>query len=301
MNDVVCLMPYSDRLFVDLHCHSTCSDGTLPPRVLARRAKQAGLSAFVLTDHDTAAGCAEAAAVAAELGIDFLPGIELSCDYPRPGTLHLLGYGIDPASPSLADLSRRMVAGRNERNERIVTALQKLGVRIDMDEVRQVAKGEVIGRPHIAEALLRKRIVSHRGEAFTRYLGNGGLAFEDRDQLTPAQAIAAVHAAGGLAVVAHPFQLRKENYAQLRGAIKHLADQGLDGIETLHSDHRDSLVAELEEIARELGLLVTGGSDFHGSNKPHIKLGRAGRRRIPRERYDALKAALAARGASKSA
>src|SRR5690349_10705441 len=142
--------------FVDLHCHSTASDGTMSAVEVVRLAKESGLSAIALTDHDTVSGIGPAASAAVELGIDFLPGIEISAEYPNPGTLHLLGYGINPQSKTLQDLTRRLVEGRDNRNPRIIAKLQELGVAISMEEVEAQAAGGVIGRPHIAAVMVRK-------------------------------------------------------------------------------------------------------------------------------------------------
>src|SRR5829696_4644392 len=160
--------------YVDLHCHSTASDGTLPPRDVARLAKESNLTALALTDHDTVAGCAEAADEAKKLGLDFLPGIEISAEYPHPGTMHILGYGVDPESPSLRDLTRKLLEGRDNRNPRIVQKLQELGVSITMEEVEAEAgkdkdPASVVGRPHIAAILNRKGYVSSIKQAFDKY------------------------------------------------------------------------------------------------------------------------------------
>src|SRR4051794_26642876 len=263
--------------YVDLHCHSTASDGTVSPTELVRLAKDSGLSAIVLTDHDTSAGCAEADAEARRVGIDFLCGIEISCHYPRPGTMHLLGYGIDPSSPRLRNLTKTLIEGRDRRNDEMVRRLNDIGIPITLDDVRNEAGGQVIGRPHIAAALVRRGIVSNTGEAFRHYIGSGGTVWVDKEQLSARQAIEMIHEAHGLAVLAHPTQLRKTNDAQLACAIKDLADLGLDGLEVIHSDHRESFIDKMMDFAKRYGLLMTGGSDFHGAAKPHIQLGRAGR------------------------
>ncbi len=280
------------QTFVDLHCHSTASDGTLPPREVVRLAKEANLSGMSLTDHDTIAGIADASDEAKKLGIDFIPGIEISCHYPRPGTMHLLGYGVDPNSTILRDMTRTLIGGRDDRNAKVIDALQKQGVSISMQEVEEAAKGDVLGRPHIARVLQRKGYVTSIKQAFDKYLGQGGSAFFDKEQLTARQAIAMIRDAHGIPVLAHPVQLRKENSAQLETEIKNLADLGLGGIEVIHSDHRDSMIVEFEELAKRYNLLPTGGSDFHGSNKPHIQLGLAGTHRIPRAYFDALEKCL---------
>lgn len=274
--------------FVDLHCHSTASDGTQSPTQLIDLAKRQELSAIALTDHDTVAGVAEAAKRAAEVGIDFLPGIEISASFPHPGTLHLLGYGIDPHSPELASLSAHLMAGRDDRNPKIVARLQELGLKITMSEVESAAGGGVIGRPHVAGVLLKKGYVNSIKQAFDVYLGQGGSAYFDKERLRPADAIARIRESGGVAVLAHPSQLRTQNAAELHRVVKSLVDQGLAGIETLHSDHTDAQIAAYNALAKKYGLLRTGGSDYHGGNKPKILLGKAGGRRVPRELFDDL-------------
>jgi hypothetical protein len=277
-----------DSRWIDLHCHSTASDGTLSPEDLVRLAKKIGLSALALTDHDTIAGIPAAAAEAAKLGIDFLPGIEISSEYPRPGTMHLLGYGIDPQSKILTDLTRTLIEGRDTRNLKIVAQLNAMGIPITLQEIKDVAGGKVIGRPHFAEVLVRRGVVSNKQEAFDRYLGQGGRVFTDKEQLTPRRAIEMILQSGGMPVLAHPSQLKKENNAQLENAIKELIDFGLMGIEVIHSDHSDAQVDFLTRLANRYNLLKTGGSDFHGGNKPTIQLGKAAGRQIPRAFFDAL-------------
>ena len=260
----------------------------MSPTDVVKLGKDSGLSAMSLTDHDTIAGVAEAASAAQTFGIDFISGIELSCLYPRPGTMHLLGYGIDIQSPALAELTRILIEGRDRRNELMVRKMHDSGIPITLKELEDIAGGDVIGRPHMAKLLVDKNIVSNTAEAFRVYLGTGGSAWIDKEQLTARQAIEMVHDSGGLAVLAHPSQLRKTNDAQLRAAIKDLVDLNLDGIEVIHTDHRESFFDKLIDIAKKYDLLMTGGSDFHGANKPYIKLGKAGRRHVPREFFDQL-------------
>lgn len=274
-------------LYVDLHCHSTASDGTLPPREVVRLARQQGLSALALTDHDTIGGIAEAADEAAKIGLDFLPGIEISCDYP-PGTMHILGYGVDSESPVLKDMTTKLLEGRDTRNPKIVQKLQELGVSITMEEVEQEAAGGVIGRPHIAAILLRKGYVSSIKQAFNEYLAPGGKAYFDKERLSSKQALSMIHDSGGLPVLAHPIQLRYQNDAQLENVVKNLLDEGLAGIEVLHSDHNQELTAKYTKLADKYHLLKTGGSDFHGTNKSAINLGYAAGHRVPRTFYEAL-------------
>src|SRR5439155_4309084 len=267
----------------------------LPPRELVRLAKQSNLTALALTDHDTVAGCADAADEAKQLAIDFLCGIEISAEYPHPGTMHILGYGVDPDSPQLKNLTQILIAGRDNRNPKIVAKLNDLGVAVTMKEWEDEAKGVVLGRPHLAAVLARKGYVSSIKQAFDKYIGQGAPAYFDKERLPPKQAIERIGAAGGLAVLAHPIQLRTSNDAQLEQLIKNLADMGLAGIEVLHSDHDPTLIDKYTRLADRFGLLKTGGSDFHGANKKDIALGLAAGRRIPREMFDRLRERIATR------
>jgi 3',5'-nucleoside bisphosphate phosphatase len=279
--------------FVDLHCHSTASDGTLPPQAVVRLAVERGLSAIALTDHDTVAGVDPAAAEAEKVGIDFLSGIEISAEFPYPGTLHLLGYGIDPKFESLKNLTTTLLAGRDNRNPRMIAKLNEMGVSVTMQEWQAEARGAVLGRPQLAAILHRKGYVSSIKQAFDKYLGQGAPAYVDKERLPPSRAIELVLQSGGVPVLAHPVQLRCENDAQLDRIIRELREQGLRGIECIHSDHDAALVKKYESIADRLNLLKTGGSDFHGTNKTNIDLGTANGRRIPRQWFDALASAAA--------
>jgi predicted metal-dependent phosphoesterase TrpH len=280
--------------YVDLHCHSTASDGTLPPAEVVRLAKQSGLTGLALTDHDTIGGVEAAAAEAQRVGLDFLPGIEISCEYPPPGTMHILGYGVDPTSPTLRDLTRRLLEGRDNRNPRIIQKLNELGVSITMREVEEEAKATAadsnkpIGRPHIAAVLLRKGYVSSIKQAFDKYLAQGGAAYFDKERLTMREAMDLIRQSGGMPVLAHPVQLRTQNDSELERVVKDLVDLGLVGLEVIHSDHDQRMVDTYTHLATTYGLLKTGGSDFHGTNKKDIHLGVANGRRIPREFLDRL-------------
>ncbi len=278
---------------VDLHCHSTASDGTLAPAAVVQLAKDRGLSALALTDHDTIAGVAEAAAEANKIGVDFLPGIEISAEFPHPGTMHLLGYGVDPHSQNLHDLTKTLLAGRDNRNPKIIAKLREMGLDVTMEEWHAESNGPVLGRPQLAAILLRKGYVTSIKQAFDKYIGQGAPAYADKERLSPAKAIAMILESGGLPVLAHPIQLRTQNDAQLQQIVKDLVDMGLRGIEVIHSDHDAQMIAKYEGYAAQYGLLKTGGSDFHGTNKANINLGIANGRRIPREWFDKLVEALA--------
>ncbi len=295
--------------FCDLHLHSTASDGTDAPEALPRLCKAAGLSAFALTDHDTTAGVAACAAAAKRIKIDFVPGIELSANPDLAGTgrpvgsLHLLGHFIDPDHPHLAEISQRLRRARAQRNPLMIEKLNGLGVRITYEEVLELAAGgagkalaedAIVGRPHIGQVLVNKGYVKSIHEAFARYIGSEGAAYARRDLLTAAEAIEAIHAAGGLATLAHPVQLEIADAAALEHFIAQLVDLKLDGLETRHSDHTAGDVKRFEKLAARFKLLTTGGSDYHGSRKT-ITLGS---QRVPRSAYDALAAAQAAQLAS---
>jgi len=271
-------MPKQD-LTADLHIHSTASDGEWPPEQVVDCAADAGLSAVALTDHDTVAGLAEAAEAAVEdPELTFIPGVEVSAAFPH-GTLHILGLCIDPAGEGLAGLTARLIEARNDRNPQIIAKLQSMGLDIGMEDVLVQAgvadqADGVVGRAHIAAVLVRKRYARDLADAFRRYLGPGAPAFVDKERLSPAQAVAAIHQARGLAILAHPVQLQFANFAECERMVRTLQDAGMDGLEAYHSDHSDVQTRFFLDLARRLGMPVTGGSDYHGSAKPEVHLGR---------------------------
>jgi 3',5'-nucleoside bisphosphate phosphatase len=293
----------NEPFVVDLHCHSTASDGTMSPADVVRRARQSGLSALALTDHDTLAGVPEAGREANRLGLDFLTGIEVTCAFPRPGTMHVLGYGLDPASTAARKLTATLGAARDERMDLMIGRLNHLGLNVSRAEVEagMDGTGGSIGRPHVARVLLAKGYVHSTRDAFERYLGGGGAAYVDTSPLAPEQVITLIREAGGLASLAHPYQLRRREWSQLEALVRELAGQGLEGVETHHSSHTDEQVQRLTRLADRLDLLTTGGSDFHGSNKPWIRLGEVGRRTIPRAFYDAVVERIDSRRAVRAA
>ena len=268
----------------DLHTHSTASDGTDPPAALARKAADIGLTALALTDHDTTAGLTDCEAACLDAGVRFVPGIELSADPGslranakdgRVGTLHILGLAIDPQADHLGRIQARLRQARAERNPELVANLQELGFDITYDQVLEIAGGDdqstIVGRPHIAQALVNAGVVDSVSEAFDRYIGEGRPAYTRKDRLPPEEAIEAIHAAGGVAILAHPVQL-KLSPDDLATAIGTLIDAGLDGLEVHHSDHGDQDVTQLRALADRHGLLTSGGSDYHGDRKS-IELG----------------------------
>lgn len=271
-------------MYCDLHAHSTASDGTDAPGDLPRLAKAAGLKAIALTDHDTTAGLAEFLAAAKKARIKAVPGIELSADpsvlhaepdkVARLGTLHILGYFIDPESAHLAEIEARLREARAQRNPEMIERLKELGMNIDYEEVIEAAGGAggIVGRPHIGQVMMRKGYVKSIHEAFTRYIGQGGEAYVRKDRLSAEEAINAIHEAEGLAVLAHPTQLGIDHADELEHAVAKLKNLGLDGIETRHSDHEPRDTERFMKLAEKLNLLTTGGSDYHGSRKT-VELG----------------------------
>jgi hypothetical protein len=268
------------RRFVDLHTHTTASDGSIAPAELVRLADAERLAAVAVTDHDTTDGLTDARASATRFPrLALVPGVEISVAY-EPGTMHVLGLGIAEGSTPMRELTDWYRAARRERNPRIIAKLQAMGLPVDMDDVLAVARapggraGTIISRVHIAETLRRKGCVTTTAEAFDRYIGSHAPAYVHKRRRQPADAIAQIRAAGGTAVLAHPVQLRCDGPRQLEQILRQLMDAGLEGIEVYHTDHSDQQTRHYLELARRLGLVVTGGSDLHGLVRSAAKLGR---------------------------
>ncbi len=257
---------------VDLHVHSTASDGTLTPSELVAHAAEAGLAALALTDHDTTAGCAEAIAAGTAQGIEVVPGIEISARRER-GTLHIVGLFINPDDAQLQMRCAQMRAERARRNERIVAQLNDLGVEVTLEDVAAKCRGDVMGRPHIAALLIERGHVATSEEAFDRYLAKGRPAYFPKAVFDPAESIALIHDAGGVAVLAHPSLLNCESEEAFSAAVAELAAHGLDAIETQWSTATDEEMQMAKRIAERHGLLHSGGSDFHGGPKPNVQIG----------------------------
>ncbi|WP_199551827.1 PHP domain-containing protein [Streptomyces sp. N35] len=250
---------------IDLHTHSTASDGTDTPAELVRKAGDAGLDVVALTDHDTTRGHAEAVKALPE-GLTLVTGAELSCRLNGTG-LHLLAYLFDADDPALLAERELVRDDRVPRARAMVGKLQELGVDIEWEHVARIAGDGSLGRPHIAEALVELGVVPTVSDAFTAdWLANGGRAYVDKHELDPFEAIRLVKAAGGVTVFAHPLAVKRGEVVPVE-AIARLAEAGLDGIEADHMDHEPATRARLKGLAGELGLLATGSSDYHGSRK----------------------------------
>lgn len=260
------------RARYDLHLHSTASDGTLRPREVVALAAERGLAGIALTDHDTTAGVAEAQGMASALGLRCIAGVELSCTTEGAQLVHLLGYFVDPEEPRLLSLFDRMREQREERAQEIVERLRALGAAVTYTDVLQESGEAPPGRPHIARAMVRCGVIREVEDAFTEaWFGPGGRAWVERDGVPIDEAIAAVHGAGGAAVFAHPGARSADGVREI--AVRHAATHGLDGIEVDHPDHDGDAVRRCVDLASELGLVQTAGSDDHGGEASRSRLG----------------------------
>ncbi len=260
---------------IDLHTHTTASDGTLAPAGLVGYAAEKKLTGVSVTDHDTVEGLQEAIDASASLGIMFVPGIEISAETDDlPGsTLHILGYYINHADERFLKGVGVLQDARDERNPKIIQKLQALGIPITIEEVAEVAETGQIGRPHFARVLVDKGFVKSAGEAFGRYLQKGAAAYVDKFRFQPRAAIELIREAGGIPVLAHPATLACRSSGELEEYAKKLTGFGLMGIEVYYSDHSAKQAKLYSTLARRLGLLMTGGSDFHGATIKDIDLG----------------------------
>jgi predicted metal-dependent phosphoesterase TrpH len=256
---------------VDLHVHSSASDGAFPPREVVRQAKEMGLKAIAVTDHDTTAGTAEALAAGREFGIEVIPGVEISAEFEE-GACHVLGYFVDPDDVPLGEILLEARTGRDTRNVEILHRLAVLGLPVTMADVTGETEGGVVTRAHFARALLKRGYVKTWDEAFDKYLSRGKPAYVHRARLGPEEAIRGIRGAGGIAVLAHPRQLNR-GVAETGEWIERLAQAGLDGVETQTPDHGANLMRHYQEAAARLGLLETGGTDWHGRADADIVLG----------------------------
>jgi predicted metal-dependent phosphoesterase TrpH len=257
---------------IDLHSHSNASDGALSPTELVKYAREKGLVAIAITDHDTVEGVEEALTAGKEFALEVVPGIEISAEFPEE-TMHILGYYMDSKDQKFIDNISVLQKARAERNPRIVKNLQKLGLNIEYDEILKEAGSGQVGRPHFAKVLLNKGYVKTTQQAFNRYLKKGAPGYEDKFRFQPEAAISHILSAGGLPVLAHPATLRCKTEDDLETEIKKLISYGLKGIEAYYSDHTNSQTEVYIKLADKYGLFITGGSDFHGHNVKGIDLG----------------------------
>lgn len=274
--------------YVDLHTHSTASDGIYSPAELLQRAKDVGLRVLALTDHDNTGGLEEAAQAARSLDIDLIPGIEINTDVSG-GEVHVLGYFIEYQRPEFQAVLKVLRDARERRGQRMVELLNEHGIHISWDRVREIAQGAV-GRPHVAKALLEVGYVQSIGEAFDKYIGTGRYAYVPRYKLTPEHAVRLIASASGLPVIAHPIDL--PGLDELRSWLPGLCEAGMVGLETYYGQYTPENERELLALANEYDLIPTGGSDFHG---PGIHPTPLGGHYVPFESVERLKAEAAKR------
>jgi len=283
---------------IDLHTHTTASDGTCSPTELVKLASEVGLEAIAVTDHDTLSGLDEAQAAGQLFGVEVIPGCELSLELEEGiGWLHMVALWVPQDAKSLNDAFEWVIERRRNRNHEIVEQLRKQGISITYEAVAARAEGTV-GRPHFAQELVSLGVASDVKEAFRVWIGDYGRAYVPKRKLKPKQALDILNEIGATSILAHPFALnmKPQDVDELLGKLKAM---GLDGIEVYYSEHSDVEVKRYKELAEKHDLLLSGGSDFHGTNKPHIALGKGrGKLDVPSELLEKMKARRREQGLS---
>ena len=267
--------------FADLHLHTQFSDGTFTPEELVLRAQNAGLACIALTDHDTVEGCARAAAACADVKMEFISGAELTAEH-EDTEVHILGYFLDTKNPVLLDRIGKFQAVRQNRIREMCAALNQLGIPLKAEAVFALANCKSPGRPHVARALVKEKLIGNLDEAFEKYLKKGRPAWVPKTKMSALEGVELIHEAGGLAVMAHPGLNRTDDI------IPGLVKAGLDGIECFHTKHSTVMAERYLEIAEKYDLLVTGGSDCHGFSKKAPLIGTV---KLPYEHIEKLFAA----------
>ncbi|MBE7017928.1 MAG: PHP domain-containing protein [Ruminococcaceae bacterium] len=257
--------------FIDLHIHTTASDGSLSPSEAVALAAKAGMKAIAITDHDTAEGIGEAAGAAVKFGIELVPGIELSVDYKGRG-IHILAYFIDTENEHLRRLLDWVISERERRNKLIARAMREDGIDVSLDALHKKNPDSVIGRPHFAAELVNAGLVKSVKEGFDKYLSPGGRYYRKREYIPMDMAFDALSKCGAKAVFAHPLQYRF-SHTELLELTALLKEKGIVGMECIYSVYSPEESAYLKSLAADFELCVTGGSDFHGAGKPHISIG----------------------------
>ncbi len=268
--------------FADLHLHTQFSDGTFTPEELVLYAQKSGLACIALTDHDTVEGCARAASACAAVKMEFIPGAELTAEHEET-EVHILGYFLDTNNQVLLERIARFQSVRQNRIREMVAALNQLGIPLKAEAVFALASCKSPGRPHVARALVKEKLIGNLDEAFEKYLKKGRPAWVPKTKMSALEGVELIHQAGGLAVMAHPGLNRSDDI------IPALVRAGLDGIECFHTKHSTVMAERYLEIAEKYGLLVTGGSDCHGFSKNRPLIGTV---KLP---YDHVKKLYAAK------
>lgn len=276
---------------IDLHTHTTASDGSLAPAELVKAAKDAGLKAVAITDHDTIDGLPEALEAGRRLSLEVVPGVEISVQRGQnPGGMHMLGLFVDHTEPGLVDALKRLQEARAQRNPKMVARLNELGIPLTMEEVKSFAGDGQVGRPHFAQALVKRGVVPDVNQAFNRFLAAGKPAYVPKFRFQPHEALAMLRKAKALAVLAHPGLLHLPD-TETEFLLRELKEKGLEGVEAQYSEHDTAFRIFMESLAARLDLAISGGTDFHGAAKPAIRLGTGkGDLRVYPEVLAALKA-----------
>jgi predicted metal-dependent phosphoesterase TrpH len=278
---------------VDLHLHTTASDGVRTPSEIVNYAKDKGLQAIAITDHDTIEGLDEGLSEGDRIGFEVIPGVEISAEH-SPGSMHLLGYFLDIYHPLLGGKLNYLQKARAERNPKIIENLNRLGVRINYEEVVKASGGGQVGRPHFAQVLMEKGYVRSFQEAFDRFLGKRAPAYVDKIRFKPKEAISFIREAGGVAVLAHPKTLGMSDFIALERIVFELMEAGLKGMEVYYPEHSSLEVAQFKALSARCGLLMTGGTDYHGIEKENLDIGVGrGEMRLPYSLVEGLKAVRA--------
>ena len=271
--------------FADLHLHTQFSDGTFTPEELVLHAQQHGLACIALTDHDSVEGCERAAAACATVKMEFIPGAELTAEHADT-EVHILGYFLDTQNPLLLERIGKFQAVRQDRIYEMCAALNKLGIPLKAEAVFALANCKSPGRPHVARAMVKEKLIGNLDEAFEKYLKKGRPAWVPKTKMSALESVELIHQAGGLAVMAHPGLNRTDEI------IPDLVDAGLDGIECFHTKHSTVMAERYLEFAEKYDLLVTGGSDCHGFSKKAPLIGTV---KLPYDHVERMKAKIAAR------
>ena len=282
---------------IDLHIHSTASDGTLSPLEILTLAQDLNIAAISITDHDTLDGSKDVLSFGIPPSVKFLTGVEISSEPPPSfscaGSFHILGYAVDVDNPELNHTLSMLRDSRKRRNPQILELLSHLGIEITLEEVRNLAGDSQLGRPHITQFMVEKGYVPSIDAAFDEYLGNGKPAYVDRFRFECEKTIKAILNAGGIPVLAHPLLLGIKKDDILKDLIAALTEMGLRGIEVYYPEHTKNLIAYYSRLASHFNLLITGGTDFHGDIKPEIKMGVGkGDFLVPYELYEKLISSL---------
>ena len=277
--------------YIDLHLHTTASDGVMSPSEIVRYAKTKGLQAFAITDHDTIEGLEEGLSEGKRIDFEVIPGIEISAEH-SPGSMHLLGFFLDIHHPLLNERLEYLQKARAERNPKIVEKLNRLGIELTYEEVLKASGGGQVGRPHFAQVLMEKNYVRTFQEAFDRFLKKGAPAYADKFRFTAKEALHFINEAKGVAVLAHPNTLNMNGYSELENLILRLIEEGLKGIEVYYPEHSPLEVARYKTLAERYSLLITGGTDYHGIDKNGLDIGVGrGEMKLPYLMVEKLKSA----------